>query len=270
MRQFAQSKGVSTQRIGYWKKRLTSGGPRRSWRCPCRRQRGRLGLPDRRRSRSALAPSRFAFEKISTSSSWHHTRAVGSRRSADVVGRWVTVHPHPEVDRDSARVGVSSHAIGNNESVGLNRFGHEKNTRCRKTGRRSASGDRRSSEHGSRTRVCRGLGGPETTPKPMGRVTRAFFFRYFKLTLLPQISATRSIVGAAIIPLKLTEQADFSMLRSEAGRGVAARFVYRGDSDGLAVVCVGSAPNLQIVICRCQDCGSNVKITRECPMGSRG
>src|SRR6266511_97823 len=80
-----------------------------------------------------------------------------------------------------------------------------------------------------------------------------------EVALLPQISATRSIVGAAIIPLKLTEQADFSMLRSEAGQGVAARFVYRGDSEGLAVVCVGSAPNLQIVSCRCQDCGSNAK-----------
>ena len=81
-----------------------------------------------------------------------------------------------------------------------------------------------------------------------------------RLALLPQISATRSIVGAAISLLKLTEQADFSVLRSEAGQGVAARFVYRGDSAGLAVVCVGSEPNLQIVICRCQDCGSNAKI----------
>ncbi len=81
-----------------------------------------------------------------------------------------------------------------------------------------------------------------------------------RLALLPQISATRSIVGAAISLLKLTEQADFSVLRSEAGQGVAARFVYRGDSAGLAVVCVGSEPNLQIVICRCQDCGSNARV----------
>jgi hypothetical protein len=37
--------------------------------------------------------------------------------------------------------------------------------------------DRRSSEHGSRKRACRG---PETIPKPMGRVARVFFFRHFK------------------------------------------------------------------------------------------
>src|SRR6185503_10179214 len=41
-----------------------------------------------------------------------------------------------------------------------------------------------------------------------------------RLTLppLPQIVATRSIVGVALRPLNLTEQADFSHQRSEAGR----------------------------------------------------
>jgi len=41
--------------------------------------------------------------------------------------------------------------------------------------------------------------------------------------LPPQVSATRSIIGAAIRPLNLTEQADFSLLRSEAGE--ASRLV---------------------------------------------
>src|SRR6266542_3522890 len=42
-------------------------------------------------------------------------------------------------------------------------------------------------------------------------------------------------------------------------RGVAADFVPQRDSDGLAVTCVGSAPFLPIVICRCQDRRSNIR-----------
>ncbi len=80
------------------------------------------------------------------------------------------------------------------------------------------------------------------------------------LSLLPQIPATRSIIGAAISQLKLTGQADFSPLRSEAGQ--ASRLVShpRVNSDGLAVFCVGLAPSLLIAICRCQDCGSNAML----------
>ncbi len=65
--------------------------------------------------------------------------------------------------------------------------------------------------------------------------------------------------------LKLTEQADLSLLRSEAGQ--ASRLVSHAGviPTGLAVVCVGLTPNLQIVICRCQDCGSNVSRQKGCP-----
>src|SRR6266542_3641047 len=82
------------------------------------------------------------------------------------------------------------------------------------------------------------------------------------LALLPQISATRSIIGAAIRPLNLTEQADLSRQRSEAGH--AWRLILRCmvNSDGLAVFYVGSPPNLLIVICRCQDCGSSASPSR--------
>jgi hypothetical protein len=45
------------------------------------------------------------------------------------------------------------------------------------------------------------------------------------VTLLPQILATRSIIGAAMRPLNLTEQAEFSHPRSEAGQ--AWRLVLR-------------------------------------------
>ncbi len=57
--------------------------------------------------------------------------------------------------------------------------------------------------------------------------------------------------------VELTEQAAFWVLRSEGWLGRRGSFRIRGDSDGLAVVCGASAPNLLIVICRCQDCGSN-------------
>ena len=94
------------------------------------------------------------------------------------------------------------------------------------------------------------------------------------LPLLPQISATRSIVGVAIRPLNLTvtewtesrnwtestetyeakrsAQANFSHQRSEAGQGWRPSCAEWVNSDGLAVCYVGLPPNLLIVICRRQ------------------
>jgi hypothetical protein len=48
-------------------------------------------------------------------------------------------------------------------------------------------------------------------------------------------------------------------VRSEAGEAWRFLWLEQVNSDGLAVIHVGSPPNLLIVICRCQDCGSRAK-----------
>ena len=81
-----------------------------------------------------------------------------------------------------------------------------------------------------------------------------------------RLLATRSIIGAAIRPLKLTEQAMFRSERSETGQAWRLDLLTWANCDGLAVFYVGSPPDLLIVICRrpwevpdggCQDCGSS-------------
>src|SRR5215471_7300484 len=87
-------------------------------------------------------------------------------------------------------------------------------------------------------------------------------------TAAPRLSLPDRSSKPAIRPLKLTGQADFSLLRSVAGEASRLLCTERRDSYGLAVTLVGWAPNWLIVICRCQDSGSNARDSATCLVNS--